>query len=179
MGYYICPVLDDPLFLTLTVVKKTCRYVTGFILCLVCYSTGALRNLLILYKERFINYIYDRDILNLGVMFSICLAVYALPKFAHSYYKVKHLKHLDLFFSGTTAFLVRFSLFSYFYPINEAKKQLVMNSKKKRSILEIAFNSGFNSKSVFNTYFKKFTGVTPREYSREYSRQQGAPRQGG
>ena len=32
------------------------------------------------------------------------------------------------------------------------------------SLLGLAYESGFNSKSVFNTYFKKETGKTPKEY---------------
>ncbi|MFY0624767.1 MAG: helix-turn-helix domain-containing protein [Reichenbachiella sp.] len=32
------------------------------------------------------------------------------------------------------------------------------------TILGLAYESGFNSKTVFNTYFKKETGLTPRQY---------------
>jgi AraC-like DNA-binding protein len=32
------------------------------------------------------------------------------------------------------------------------------------SIIGLAFESGFNSKTVFNTYFKKETGLTPKQW---------------
>jgi AraC-like DNA-binding protein len=28
----------------------------------------------------------------------------------------------------------------------------------------LAYDSGFNSKTVFNNYFKKETGITPKEF---------------
>jgi len=38
------------------------------------------------------------------------------------------------------------------------------------SIIGLAYESGFNSKTVFNTFFKKETGMTPKEYRVMYSR---------
>lgn len=52
------------------------------------------------------------------------------------------------------------------YRIEEAKKALGDFSANRRNVLEIAYESGFNSKSVFNTAFKKFTGLTPTQYRR-------------
>ncbi|MBM4176010.1 MAG: helix-turn-helix transcriptional regulator [Ignavibacteria bacterium] len=50
------------------------------------------------------------------------------------------------------------------YRIEEAKKILSDTEKKKLTILEILYEVGFNSKSVFNTVFKKNTGLTPTDY---------------
>lgn len=47
----------------------------------------------------------------------------------------------------------------------EEVKQLMQNPKfKDFTILAIAFEAGFPSKSTFNSIFKKFTGLTPSVY---------------
>ncbi len=50
------------------------------------------------------------------------------------------------------------------YRIEEAKQQLIDQEKLHYSILAIALDAGFNSKSVFNAAFKKYTGTTPSEF---------------
>lgn len=50
------------------------------------------------------------------------------------------------------------------YRIEEAKKKLQDPAEKDKTILDIAYDTGFYSKSVFNTAFKKFTGMTPSEF---------------
>jgi len=50
------------------------------------------------------------------------------------------------------------------YRIEEAKELLSSKEHSDKSILEILLLSGFNSKSVFNTFFKKQTGMTPSAY---------------
>lgn len=54
------------------------------------------------------------------------------------------------------------------YRIEEAKRLLTDSSNDKRSILELLFDAGFNTKSVFNRVFKKHTGMTPTEFKRLY-----------
>ena len=54
------------------------------------------------------------------------------------------------------------------YRINKAKEMLEDPGKNKFTILEILYDVGFNSKSSFNTAFKKNTGFTPTEYRRKY-----------
>jgi AraC-like DNA-binding protein len=55
------------------------------------------------------------------------------------------------------------------YRIEDAKMILANPARRKTTILEVLYGVGFNSKSVFNTTFKKYTGVTPTEYRRRYS----------
>ncbi|SMC51656.1 helix-turn-helix domain-containing protein [Chryseobacterium sp. YR221] len=53
------------------------------------------------------------------------------------------------------------------YRIEHAKKLLTNESFTKLSVLGIAFESGFNSKTAFNTIFKKMTGMTPTEFRKK------------
>ena len=48
--------------------------------------------------------------------------------------------------------------------VEEAKRLLLDPKNKNYTILSIGFEAGFNSKTTFNTIFKKFTGLTPTEY---------------
>jgi AraC-like DNA-binding protein len=50
------------------------------------------------------------------------------------------------------------------YRVEEAKKLLTDPHKQHLKILAIAYDAGFNSKTSFNTIFKKFTKLTPSEY---------------
>ncbi len=54
------------------------------------------------------------------------------------------------------------------YRIDDAKMILSNPARRKMTILEVLYGVGFNSKSVFNTTFKKYTGVTPTEYRKRY-----------
>ena len=50
--------------------------------------------------------------------------------------------------------------------VEVVKTRIIDLQYKNYSILGIAFESGFNSKSAFNQVFKKFTGLTPSEYKK-------------
>lgn len=52
------------------------------------------------------------------------------------------------------------------YRLKEARELLAEEHRK--SILEIAFAVGFNSKSSFNTLFSRETGLSPREYRKNF-----------
>jgi AraC-like DNA-binding protein len=57
-----------------------------------------------------------------------------------------------------------FACFINEYRVNAARELLAVNDNK--TVIEIALESGFASKSSFNALFKKHTGVTPSEYRR-------------
>ncbi|MFK7772480.1 MAG: helix-turn-helix domain-containing protein [Saprospiraceae bacterium] len=47
----------------------------------------------------------------------------------------------------------------------EAFKQIAIDPKSAHiTLIGLAYESGFNSKTVFNTFFKKETGMTPKQY---------------
>lgn len=50
------------------------------------------------------------------------------------------------------------------YRIEEVKKLIGQEDSKKYTIISLANDAGFRSKSSFNAIFKKMTGLTPSEY---------------
>ncbi|HOR45408.1 MAG TPA: helix-turn-helix domain-containing protein [Spirochaetota bacterium] len=57
---------------------------------------------------------------------------------------------------------LNFNIFINRYRIEEAKRILITD--KYQTILHIALNSGFNSKTAFNKSFHSAVGLTPKEY---------------
>lgn len=55
------------------------------------------------------------------------------------------------------------------YRVEEAKTLLSDSSKDHKTILEIAYEAGFNSKSTFNTAFKKYLKMTPSQFRKHIS----------
>jgi AraC-like DNA-binding protein len=55
------------------------------------------------------------------------------------------------------------------YRIVDAKRKLKDKKNAHLTILAIAYDSGFNSKSSFNSIFKKTTGLTPSQFSQVQS----------
>ena len=60
-----------------------------------------------------------------------------------------------------------FVLFVNEYRINEAKNLLSNRDNDHLTIESIGYDSGFKSKSAFNTAFKKVTGTTPSVYKKQ------------
>ncbi len=50
--------------------------------------------------------------------------------------------------------------------LNKAKEML--SEKQKRSVEEIAYACGFRNESYFYTFFRKYEGVSPLEYRKQY-----------
>ncbi|MBW6492346.1 MAG: AraC family transcriptional regulator [Lentimicrobium sp.] len=53
------------------------------------------------------------------------------------------------------------------YRVDELKSKLNNPEFDNLSLLGIAFECGFNSKSAFNRVFKKITGLTPSEFKNQ------------
>jgi AraC-like DNA-binding protein len=56
------------------------------------------------------------------------------------------------------------------YRVEEAKKLLTSAKMEELNLVGIAFASGFNSKTTFNTTFKKIVGISPSQYSKQHKK---------
>ncbi|MER3318425.1 MAG: tetratricopeptide repeat protein [Allomuricauda sp.] len=61
-------------------------------------------------------------------------------------------------------FQKNFSEYVNTYRVNEFKQRVLIEENKGLTIMAVAYDSGFNSKTVFNTFFKKIEGTTPNAY---------------
>ena len=64
-------------------------------------------------------------------------------------------------------FGVNFSQFINAYRVAEAQRLLASAQHQHLSIVGIAFEAGFSSKTTFNTAFKKVTGLTPSQFMQD------------
>lgn len=53
------------------------------------------------------------------------------------------------------------------YRVDDVKSKFKESKYDKSTLLEIALESGFNSKTTFNRIFKKFTGKTPQDFKKQ------------
>jgi AraC-like DNA-binding protein len=77
-----------------------------------------------------------------------------------------HLTPHQLSYLINIGFNENFFLFVNKYRVERVKELLINKENDHLSILGIAFESGFSSKTAFNTTFKKFTQQTPSEYKK-------------
>jgi AraC-like DNA-binding protein len=63
-----------------------------------------------------------------------------------------------------TKLIRNFYAFVNEYRIEEVKRRLADPKNRNLKIMSIAYDSGFNSKTSFNTIFKNHTGMTPSEF---------------
>ena len=71
-----------------------------------------------------------------------------------------------LSYTINTGFDENFYQFINRYRIDEAKKMVLDPQMGHLNLVGIAFAVGFNSKTAFNTAFKKATGQTPSEFKK-------------
>jgi adenylate cyclase len=76
--------------------------------------------------------------------------------------------HLSQLLSG--GFDKNFSEYVNSYRVEAFKLRAADPSQQHLTILALAYDSGFNSKTVFNTFFKKMTGKTPKVYWKEVAK---------
>ncbi len=53
------------------------------------------------------------------------------------------------------------------YRVEEAKRLMISKDNKHLNMLGIAYGAGFNSKTTFNTVFKKQTGLSPSQFIKQ------------
>lgn len=89
----------------------------------------------------------------------------SLPKLAD---KLKISSH-KLSYLLNEGFGENFFQFVNRYRIEEAKSLLLSSKYEQLSMIGIAFESGFSSKTTFNTTFKKIIGISPSEFIAKHS----------
>ena len=74
----------------------------------------------------------------------------------------------DLSYLLNEGFGKNFFQFINTYRIAEAKELMLSEKHKHLNILGIAYSAGFNSKTTFNTTFKKETGLSPSQFMQQF-----------
>ena len=83
-----------------------------------------------------------------------------LPELAKEMYISSH----DLSYLLNEGFGMNFFQFINTYRVNEAKQLMLSDKHRHLNLLGIAYSAGFNSKTTFNTAFKKETGLSPSQF---------------
>jgi TolB-like protein/AraC-like DNA-binding protein/Flp pilus assembly protein TadD len=66
-------------------------------------------------------------------------------------------------------FQKNFAEYINLYRVEEFKERILLDENRGLTIMAVAYDSGFNSKTVFNTFFKKIEGTTPNTYLKNNS----------
>jgi AraC-like DNA-binding protein len=85
-----------------------------------------------------------------------------LPKLA----SMMSLNTHELSYLINVGFEDNFFGFVNLYRVEESKRILLTSQYQHLSIIGIAFEAGFNSKTAFNTAFKKIEGISPTEFQK-------------
>lgn len=106
------------------------------------------------YLERLLHYMrHEKPYLNSNLSLEILAKkIHILPKYLSQIIN----EHLNQNYSG----------FIKSHRIEEAKRLIRQASQHGMNMLDIAYEVGFNTKSVFNAAFKKHVGMTPSEYQK-------------
>jgi AraC-like DNA-binding protein len=82
-----------------------------------------------------------------------------------------HMSSHDLSYLLNAGFGESFFQFVNRYRVAEAKILLLSPNHRHLNVLGVAYEAGFNSKTTFNTTFKKFTGQSPTQFQRNALRE--------
>ena len=74
----------------------------------------------------------------------------------------------DLSYLLNEGFGKNFFQFINTYRVAEAKQLMLSQQHKHLNLLGIAYSAGFNSKTTFNTSFKKETGLSPSQFMQQF-----------
>lgn len=96
----------------------------------------------------------ERPYLNADLTIAVLAKRMAVPR--HHLTEVINARHQKNFFQ-----------FVNDYRIEAVKQTLADPANAEKTLLDIAYAAGFNSKSSFNTAFKHLTGTTPSQYRRQ------------
>jgi adenylate cyclase len=107
---------------------------------------------LIMYKERLVA-LMEQDELYLDVGLSLRILA------EHMNLPANHMSQLL-----NEGFAQNFADYVNTYRLEDIKIKLENNKSHHLTLIALAYDSGFNSKTVFNTFFKKKVGMTPKEY---------------
>jgi AraC-like DNA-binding protein len=115
-------------------------------------------------KTQFMNYDDTQEVMRLNQVFEYKM-LFMRPKLTVAevaeelHLPVKYVSHLISTYCGNN-----FNDFVNKFRVKEAIRRINEPSESHKTLLGIALDSGFSSKSTFNQVFKQYTGKTPSEY---------------